>query len=167
MIFVEPIIMDPSSLGREVENLIRAELVEKVQGSVSLKYGYIVCVMKILKIGQGKVLDTTGNVIFNVEYKAVVMKPMINELMEGVVEKVESYGVNVTAGLLRKIFISSNHFPGDFVYDENTNSFKSKDLNEEVKVDSEIRFRVTAINYEMNQFLCTGTMNEAYLGLTK
>lgn len=168
MTFKEQIIMDPSSLGKELENLIRGELIDKVQGSVTHKYGYIICVIKILEIGKGKILDTSGDVIFNVKYKAVVMKPMKNEIIEGVVEKVERYGINVTAGVLRKIFISTNHFPGDFTFNENSNSFKSNELNDdEIKVDSEIRFRITNINYEMNQFFCTGTMSEAYLGPIK
>lgn len=166
-IFTESIILDPSSLGRDLENLIRAALIEKVQGSVSQKYGYIICVIKTLEIGKGKILDTTGEVIFNVKYKAVVMKPILNEIIDGVVEKVESYGINVTAGVLKKIFISKNHFPGDFQYNENTNSFKSQEMNDEVKVDSDIRFRITGINFELNQFLCTGTMSEAYLGPLK
>ena len=168
MTFLEPIIMEPNSLGRELENLIRGELIQKVQGSVSQKYGYIICVINILDIGKGKVLDTSGEVIFNVKYKAVVMKPLVNEIMDGIIEKVEPYGINVTAGVLRKIFISINHFPGDFQYNENSNSFKSNDLNDdEIKVDSEIRFRIKAINYELNQFMCTGTMSEAYLGPLK
>ena len=168
MNFVEPIIMEPVFLGRELESLIRGKLLQKVNGSISQKHGYIVCVIKVIDIGKGRILDTSGEVIFNVTYRAIVMKPFVNEIIEGVVEKVESYGITVTAGVIRKIFISSNHFPGDFKYNENTNSFKSFELNDdEIKVDTEIRFRITAINYELNQFMCTGTMSEAYLGPIK
>lgn len=163
MNFIEPIVMNPSSLGKELQNLIKAKLIERVQGSVTERYGYIICVVKFMEIGYGKILDTSGDVLFNVKYKAVVLKPFINEIMDGVVEKIEPYGVHVSAGVL-KIFISSSNFPGDFEYNENTKSYKSESQNDEIRIDSEVRFRITGINFEFNEFLSTGVMNESYLG---
>ncbi len=166
MTFIEPIIMKPSTLGKELQNLIRARLIESVQGSVSERYGYIICVVKFIEIGNGKVLDTSGDVLFNVTYKAVVLKPFVNEIMDGIVEKIEQYGIHVNAGVL-KIFISSSNFPGDFRYNEISKTYKSDKQNDEIKLDSEVRFRITGINYEFNEFLCTATMQESYLGPLK
>ncbi len=166
MNFVEPIIMSPNTLGKELQNLIKARLIERVQGSVTERYGYIICVVKFMEIGSGKILDTSGDVLFNVKYKAVVLKPFINEILDGVVEKIEPYGIHVNAGVL-KIFISSSNFPGDFQYNENTKSYKSEIQNDEVKAESEVRFRITGINYEFNEFLSTAVMNESYLGPIK
>ena len=166
MNFVEPIIMKPETLGKELLNLIKANLIERVLGSVTERYGYIISVIRFLKIESGKVLNTSGDVIFNVYYKAIVLKPFVNEIMDGVVEKIEPYGIHVKAGVL-KIFISSSNFPGDFEYNETNRSYKSEEQNDEIKVDSEVRFRIIGFNYESNEFLSTATMNESYLGPLK
>lgn len=166
MSFVEPITMSPYTLGKDLQSLIKEKLIDRVQGSVTKRYGYIICVMKFTEIASGKVLDTSGDVIFNVKYKAAVMKPFVNEIMDGVVDRVENYGIHVVAGVL-KIFISQSNFPSDFAYNESSNSYKSEEQNDEIKIDTEVRFRIIAINFEDNEFHCTAIMDESFLGPLK
>merc|ERR1711976_1090769 len=98
MSFEQAIIMPPSSLYKDLKNHLVAKLIEKVQGSVTEKYGYIICVISIEDPSSGKILDTSGDVLFNMRYKAVVMKPFQGEVMDGVIEKVEKYGIHVGVG---------------------------------------------------------------------
>jgi DNA-directed RNA polymerase II subunit RPB7 len=161
--FEQPIIMAPSCLYKDLQALIKAKLIEKVLGSVSEKYGYIVCVIKVDEPTAGKILDTSGDVLFNVRYKAVVMKPFPGEVVDGVIEKVDKWGVHVEVGPI-KVFISNSNFPIDFEYCENQNCYISKSQNDKLSIDTEIRFRILNVQFESNNFHPTGTMNEDYLG---
>ncbi len=163
MNFEQAIIMPPSSLYKDLKNHLVAKLIEKVQGSVTEKYGYIICVISIEDPSSGKILDTSGDVLFNMRYKAVVMKPFQGEVMDGVIEKVEKYGIHVAVGPI-KIFISNNQFPPDFIYREDNNMYESKMNSDKLKVDNEVRLRIMGVQFEGNEFHPTGTMNENYLG---
>jgi DNA-directed RNA polymerase II subunit RPB7 len=163
MSFEQPIIMPPNCLYKDLRNLLKARLIERVQGSVSEKYGYVICVLNVDDSSSGKVLDTTGDVLFNMRYRAVVMKPFEGEIMDGVIEKVDKYGVQVGVGPFR-VFISNSQFPPDFEYNESNNTYVSKTQNDKLAVDSEVRFRIIGVQFENNEFHPTGTMNEHYLG---
>lgn len=163
MVFEQAIVMPPSSLYKDLKNLLKARLIEKVQGSVSEKYGYVICVINVEEPSCGKILDTSGDVLFNIKYKAVVMKPFVGEIVDGVIEKVEKYGIHVSVGPIR-VFISNTQFPPDFVYREDNNLYESKVNNDKLKLDTEVRFRIMGVQYEGNEFHPTGTMNENYLG---
>jgi DNA-directed RNA polymerase subunit E'/Rpb7 len=155
--------MTPSCLYKDLKNLLRAKLIEKVQGSISEKYGYVVVVLSVEEPSSGKILDTSGDVLFNIRYRAVIMKPFVGEVMDGVIDKVEKYGIHVSVGPL-KIFISNSQFPPGFDYHEQSNSYISKVQNDKLQIDTEVRFRIMGVQYDNNEFHPTGTMNENYLG---
>lgn len=161
----ECITIQPQYLGRDIEAHIRGKLKAKVEGTTSID-GYVISFMKILEYGLGKVIDTTGDVVYNVKYSAIMLKLFVNEVVDCVVDKIESYGINVKVGPIN-IFLSTKEIPSDFKYNENSQSFISDKDMAEIKIDSEVRCRIKAINYEYNQFMCTATMNQAYLGPLK
>lgn len=161
----ECITIPPQFLGRELEAHIRGKLKIKVEGTTSID-GYVICLIKIIDFGLGKVIDTTGEVVYNVKYQALMLKLFVNEVVDCVVDKIESYGINVKVGPIN-IFLSTKDIPSDFKYNENNQAFISDKDNAEIKIDSEIRCRIKAISYEYNQFMCTATMNQAYLGPLK
>jgi DNA-directed RNA polymerase II subunit RPB7 len=166
MDFEQAIIMPPSCLYKDLKHLLKAKLIEKVQGSITEKYGYIVVVIKVDEARTGKILDTSGDVLFSMKYRAVVMKPVVGEVLDGTVEKVDRYGIHVVVGPI-KVFISNTQFPPGFEYNEQNSSYTSKILNEKLGFNSEVRFRIQGVQYESNEFHPTGTMNENYLGPLK
>ena len=163
MVFDEAVVLPPSYLGPDLQSLLKAKLIEKVEGSCTEKYGYIVCVLKVEEISTGKILDTSGDVLFNMKYRAVVLKPFVNEVLDGVVEKVDKWGVTVTVGPIL-FFISNKNFHKEFEYNEGTNSYVSTQQNEKLAVDVEVRFRVLGTRFESNKITGTGIMSEDYLG---
>lgn len=163
MDFQQAIVMPPSSLNKNLKALLKSKLIEKVQGSVTEKYGYIILVYTVGEISNGKILNTSGDVLFMVSYSAIVMKPFVGEVMDGVIDKVDKYGIQASVGPMR-VFISNGNFPPDFEYKEDQNIYESKKLNDKLKLDTEIRFRILGVQYEDNNFHPTAIMNEDYLG---
>ena len=162
MKFEEELILSPSVLTKNLKNIIKAKLIEKVQGSVTEKYGYLICVISIGEIPNGIILDTTGDILFKITYRAVVMKPFEGEVCDGVVEKIDPYGLHVSVGPI-KVFISNSQFPPNFEYIANSNFYISG-KSEKLAVNTEIRFRMQGIQFVNNEFKPIGTMADNYLG---
>lgn len=66
-------------------------------GSCSIRYGYILTIFKIESIDQGIVNDT-GDVVFKVVYKALVFRPIQNNVIDAIVEKVDQNGIELSVG---------------------------------------------------------------------
>ena len=52
-------------------------------------------------ISEGKILDTSGDVVFKVKFSALVFKPYRGEILDGVVSDVNSEGIFIECGPLR------------------------------------------------------------------
>ena len=160
--FDRELILTPNQLGKHIKNKIKAKLIEKVQGECTEKYGYLICVIQINDIPNGMIMDTSGNILFNVSFKAIVMKPFEGEVCDGVIESVTKYGIIVSVCPI-KSFISKSDFPPNFEYDENNNTYNSYESGK-LEKGTEIRFRIKKLQYDNNGFRPLGTMRESYLG---
>lgn len=162
MKFEEELVLSPNILSKNLKNIIKAKLIEKVQGSVTEKYGYLICVISIGEIPNGVILDTTGDILFKITYRAVVMKPFEGEVCDGVIDKIDEYGLHVTVGPF-KVYISNSNFPPNFEYNQTNNIYTSEN-SESLKLNSEVRFRISRVQFIDGDFKPTGTMADNYLG---
>ena len=62
--------------------------------------------MKTHDISDGRIQDTSGEVIYKVRFTAVVFKPFKGEILDGVVTHVDSNGFMLESGPL-KSFVST------------------------------------------------------------
>ena len=162
MEFEEELIITPDNIEKDLKNKIKAKLIQKVIGKCTEKYGYIIYVIKIFDIENGVIMDTTGDILFNIKYRAIVMKPLLGEVVEGYINKVHEYGITAVVGPM-EVYISKPNFPNGFEFHKETMNF----INEEGKKfeeNSNIRFRIIANQFENNEFKPAGSMNENYLG---
>lgn len=49
------------------------------------RHGYIISVIEVIDIGKGKIMASRGHVLFSVTYKALMFRPMINEVLDCIV----------------------------------------------------------------------------------
>jgi hypothetical protein len=83
---------------------VHSKLYSDVEGICTGKYGYIVSVISVETIGQNTIQQGTGMAAFNVVYQAIVYRPFVGEVLEGVVAKVIK--VSFSLSLLFKDFLS-------------------------------------------------------------
>lgn len=75
----------PKECGPHLQQTIRNKLHHEVQGTRGLDFSHIVAVNEIERIGKGKVLDETGYVSFNIHYRAIVFRPIVQEVVAAIV----------------------------------------------------------------------------------
>ena len=150
---------------RDIKKIIKAKLVEKIIGICTEKLGYFIKIVSIGELPNGYIMDTTGDIVFNIEYKVIVMRPFKGEICDGIVEKILSdvEGLIVRVGPM-KVFISNDDIPSVFKKDIKNNNYQSE--NDSISVGDKVRFKIkeTQYKHEFFEFAPTGTMNEKYLG---
>lgn len=100
------ILLHPSYFGAQLEDYLRQKLYEDVEGTCSGKHGYvfsfhslhrsdadmearyIISVITITDIGEGKIIPSTGQAKFKTRYTAIVMKPFKGEVVDAKVVNV-------------------------------------------------------------------------------
>ena len=69
------IVLEPKELTRNLKETIKKKLNKVSKGKESGQFGYIVDIFSIEEYGEGVVQDTTGDVLYEVKFKALVFKP--------------------------------------------------------------------------------------------
>ncbi|KAK6797220.1 hypothetical protein RDI58_004922 [Solanum bulbocastanum] len=72
----------------------------------SKNLGYFMALTTLERIGEGKVREHTGDVLFPVEFSCVTFKIFRGEILEGVVDKILKHGVFLRCGPTDKVYLS-------------------------------------------------------------
>ncbi|TNV76217.1 hypothetical protein FGO68_gene17022 [Halteria grandinella] len=164
--------LQPEELGKNLITKIRDKIDSTMVGTCSAVHGYIIHIVtfkdKDVNIQDGRIQDTTGEVIFRVSFTALVFKPFVDEVLDGVVVEVTNNGIIIRSGPLES-FISAARVAesesGEFFHDSSTNQFVSRrDPNLRIRTDSEIRYKVFQIKYDQGKYDSIASISGDYLG---
>lgn len=72
--------LHPSFFGSHVEQYLKAKLHEEMEGNMLDNY-YIICIIDVKDIQEGRVVPGTGYAEYNLEFRAVVWKPFKGEVV--------------------------------------------------------------------------------------
>ena len=165
--FTHNITLSPSDLGKDLKKIIKIKLINQVTGTCNEKFGYYIKVINIGEIKNGFILEGSGNIIFKMTYKVVLLRPFKNEVSDGIVHQITGGNILVKVGPM-VVFIEKNKIPQDFEYDAKNECYKNKkDSSDIIKVGEKVRFKYIEIQYSPNEFRPIGTMFEKYLGHIK
>ncbi|EIW68572.1 hypothetical protein TREMEDRAFT_71846 [Tremella mesenterica DSM 1558] len=157
------ILLHPSYFGSQLEEYLRQKLYEDVEGTCSGKYGYIISVITITSIGEGKVLPGTGQARFKTTYTAIVMKPFKGEVVDGQVVNVNKMGFFAMVGPLQ-VFVSSHLVHADMKFDPNASPPCYRSADEVIQKDSKVRMQIVGCRIEANDIFAIGTIKKDFLG---
>jgi len=159
------ILLHPSYFGAQLEEYVRKKLYEDVEGTCSGKHGYIISVVQVVSIGEGKILPSTGQARFKCTYTAVVMKPFKGEVVDGKVANVNKMGFFAMVGPLQ-VFVSSHLVHADMKFDPNAASqcYRSASTDETIQKDTKVRIQIVGCRVEANDIFAIGTIRADYLG---
>ncbi|KAJ1928361.1 DNA-directed RNA polymerase II subunit [Tieghemiomyces parasiticus] len=147
-----------------MEDFVKTKLYQDVEGTCSGRYGYVITVVEVLKVGKGKLIPGLGSAEFDVEYQAIVFKPFKFEVLDGVVKNVSKMGFFVDVGPL-VVFVSGHAIPSDMKFDPNGNPpcFQSEDQT--IEKGTLVRLKIMGLKMEPTDIRAIGTIKEDYLGM--
>ena len=158
--------LEPKDLGGNFDKKIMQKIRDNNEGQYSGSLGYVIQVFQLKRdqISEGKVQDTTGDVIFLVNFQALTFRPENKEVHDGLVTEVSQDGFYVESGPLRS-FINKERVPAHYVFDRSANAFISdRDISLKIRVGSDVRYKIFQTKLDVQGITALSTINENYLG---
>ncbi|CCF73282.1 DNA-directed RNA polymerase II subunit G [Babesia microti strain RI] len=153
----------PSQLGPNYQQCIEEMLRNEVEGHCTAKFGYVVCVIRIVHCESGRVQDGTGMIIVSVKYQAIVFKPFKDEVLDAIVTDVNKLGFFAQAGPL-KVFVSKSSIAPGYAYQDDASQPCFSDGTSVIRSQTEIRMRLQGIRYDNSNMFAIATIKADYLG---
>ncbi|KAI5477931.1 DNA-directed RNA polymerase II subunit RPB7 [Pseudohyphozyma bogoriensis] len=155
--------LSPSYFTPTLKAYLHTLLYHTVEGTCSGQIGYIIAVMGVTEVGQGKIVG--GQAEFNIKYSAIVYRPFKNEVVDGVVASVNKMGIFADVGPLT-CFVSTHLIPPDFKFDPNANPpcFTSTEDTLKIEKGSKLRLKIVGTRVDATEIFAIGTIKEDYLG---
>lgn len=77
-------------MGPFLNDALKSHLYRQIEGTCTGRYGYVIAIVSLDKISQGRILDysSSGGVAFDLNYTAILFKPFKNEIVDAIVENV-------------------------------------------------------------------------------
>ncbi|XP_074381629.1 DNA-directed RNA polymerase V subunit 7-like [Apium graveolens] len=166
-VIIPPENLDVEGLARQKAIIVRL-LDEFSAKKATSALGYFLAVTTLDKIGEGKVRQHSGDVLFPVTFSCITYKAFAGEILEGEVHKVDEQGVLLRSGPLEHIYLSYlKHLRilgYSFVPGENPILLSEKSAKIEKGV--KLRVMVTGVKYmeAEREFYAVANINGDYLG---
>jgi DNA-directed RNA polymerase subunit E' len=143
---VDTVRIDPEQLGMPVMAAVGRALRDKLEGQIDKKLGALVAILDVVDIGDGRILCGDGGVYYEATFDALMYKPTMQEVTEGVVVEVVEFGAFIGVGPLDGL-IHVSQLTDDFVsYDGKNGRLVFKESGRAVTEGDKLRARIVAVS---------------------
>lgn len=127
--------------------------------------GYYLAVTTLESIGDGKIRQSTGEVLFPVVFSGITFKIYRGEILEGIVHKVLKHGVFLRCGPIENVYLS-NAKMADYKYVQGENPVFLNDKHSKIEKDVVVRFIVIGTKWleAEREFQALVSLEGDYLG---
>ncbi|CAH9078168.1 unnamed protein product [Cuscuta epithymum] len=127
--------------------------------------GYFLAVTTLDKIGEGKIRENKGDVLFPVDFCCISFKIFRGEILEGVVHKILKHGVFMRCGPIEHIYLSHQKM-SDYRYVPGENPIFMNDKMSKIEKETVVRFIVIGEKYveAEKEFQAVVSLEGDYLG---
>ena len=152
--------------GLMLKRTILIQLLEAFASKRATKeLGYYLTVTSLDKIGEGKIREHTGEVMFPVVFSGMTFKIFKGEILEGVVHKVLRHGLFMRCGPVENVYLSHVKMP-DYKYLPGENPIFMNEKMSRIQVDTLVRFVVIGTKWMEveKEFQALASLEGDYLG---
>ena len=132
----------PRHLADVSPELVKRLLQNKLEGRMDEDVGSVVSVTAVHDIGDGAVLPNRPGVYYEAEFDAVTFDPQMQEVVDGEVVEVVSFGAFVGIGPVDGLLHVSQISDEYLAYDEENQQLASRDSNRILSVGDAVRARI-------------------------
>jgi len=161
MVKVEDTIrIPPEKFGEDLDKVIEETVQKTFEGTMRKQYGLIVVADNIKPIGDGIVIHGDGAMYQKVMFDALMFKPELQEVLDGVVCEIVEFGAFCHIGPLDAL-IHMSQIMNDYVeVDSTAEMIVGKEKKKTLKIGDAVRARVVAVS--LNEL----SARESKIGLT-
>lgn len=161
MVKVEDTIrISPEKFGEDLDKVIEETVQKTFEGTMRKHYGLIVVADNIKPLGDGIVIHGDGAMYQKVMFDALMFKPELQEVLDGIVCEIVEFGAFCHIGPLDAL-IHMSQIMNDYVeVDSTAEMIVGKEKKKTLKIGDAVRARVVAVS--LNEL----SARESKIGLT-
>ncbi|KAL6522716.1 hypothetical protein OROHE_016563 [Orobanche hederae] len=131
----------------------------------SKELGFFLAVNTVVNIGEGKVRQQSGDVLFPVDFSCITFKMLSEEVLEGTVHKILKHGVFLRCGPAENVFLSHKMME-DYEYMPGENPYFMNVKSSKIEKGMVVRFLVIGVKFmeAEKDFHAVGSLQGDYLG---
>ncbi len=155
--------VEPRHFGLPTREAVEKQLKESYVNSISKDLGMVLCVVDVSDVGDGIIIPGDGATFYRSEFKVVVWKPVLHELVYGAIEEITNFGAFINLGPVKGMIHISQTME-DYVTLSKTGTLSGQASKRSISVGDECVARVVAISYKMGEPKIGLTMRQPGLG---
>jgi DNA-directed RNA polymerase subunit E' len=132
----------PEHLADVSPDLVKRLLQDKLEGRMDEEVGSVVTVTEVHDIGEGAVLPNRPGVYYEAEFDALTFDPQMQEVVDGEVVEVVSFGAFVGIGPVDGLLHVSQISDEYLAFDEEGQQLASRESNKALGVGDAVRARI-------------------------
>jgi len=157
----------PKLIANDVKVSVLKSLNEKYEGYISKDLGIVISVGGVDDIKEGVIIPGDGAAYYDTEFKLIVFRPELQEVLLGTVTDITDFGVFFNIGSIDGM-IHISQTMDDHVTVNKAGSLAGKDGKKVLKVNDKCRARIIAVSYkDVNNPKIGLTMRQPWLGNLK
>lgn len=156
--------VNPVKFDLELKQSVKESLQETIEGKMNVDIGVFLVIGEVLNIGEGEIIPEDGAIHYPVEYKVLVYKPEINEIVLGEVVDITEFGAFVRIGPMDGLVHVSQIMDDKISYDAKNAIITGKKSNTRLKEGDVIRGRVVSVSLGKGRNKIALTMRQPHLG---
>lgn len=163
---VQKVRIHPAQLSTNIEETIKIELRNTVEGQITPETGLILLVIRVVDVGPGIVSQRTGYGLFDVKYDAIVFRPQSGQVVDAVIQSVSPQGFMAGAGPL-EVFVATKSMPDGYTYDYENGSFHDSKAENVFMPGTKVRVKIisTKPHIDMSRLTGTATIKDPCFGV--
>ena len=155
--------VEPKLFGLPTGQAVEEQLHETYKDYYDKELGRVVTVIDILDVGEGVIIPGDGAAYYKSKFKLLVWKPELQELVNGKISEITTFGAFIDMGVMRGM-IHISQTMDDFVSFSKANSLLGKASKRSLKVGDLCLARVVAISHKGDDPKIGLTMRQPGLG---
>ena len=154
----------PVKFDLELDDAVKESLQDQIEGKINADIGVFLVVTDILSVGDGKIIPEDGAIYYPVEFKVLIYKPELNEIVTGEVVDVTEFGAFTRIGPLDALVHVSQIMDDKISYDAKNATFTGKKTGIRLREGDLIRARIVGVSLGKGRSKISLTMRQPHLG---
>ncbi|MBX4196139.1 DNA-directed RNA polymerase [Candidatus Pacearchaeota archaeon] len=155
--------VEPKHFGLPTHEAIERQLNETFVDKVTKELGYVIKVISVDKVQDGVIIAGDGAAYYNSQFKLLVWKPELHELVYGTISEITNFGAFMQMGPAQGMIHISQTME-DYVSLSKTGTLAGKASKRNLSKGDECIARIVAISYKAEQPKIGLTMRQPGLG---
>ena len=136
----------PERLGHRLETVLPTLAQQQFEGKLVDGQNLTVMIRDVTPVGEGHIIHGDGGVYQEVEYRALLFRPEIQEIVEGNVVEIRKFGAFVRFGPLDGLIHVSQIMDDRVNIDEHNQRLVGVETKKDLKVGYKIRARIVSLS---------------------